>query len=156
MDAKKSGYCFFAITGLTRRLPLTPCFRFYGTVLRRTGRSMNVRPEQPQAKLCYTHQTKRSQRLSEKHDLRSFICPNFKSAAPAESAARPHAGRSLPVSLAIEKYIRFPFLFCMAVHIRIQPADIKTGIQIKQTGPRIIVLSLFVKPAVAVLHSNLL
>ena len=42
--AKKPGYCFFAITGLTRHLPLTYP-RFYGMVLRHAGHTMNVRLE---------------------------------------------------------------------------------------------------------------
>ena len=41
-ETQKARLLLFAITGLTRHLPLTPCFRFYGTVLRHTGRTMNV------------------------------------------------------------------------------------------------------------------
>ena len=60
---QKSPVIAFAITGLTRHLPLTYP-RFYGIVLRHTGRSMNVRLKLLQASAYYIRRVKKSQYLS--------------------------------------------------------------------------------------------
>lgn len=58
--------------------------------------------------------------------------------------------------LTVEKNIRFTFLFCVPINICIQTTDIKPGIQIKQTSPRIVVLALCINAAVAILAGYLL
>ena len=61
----------------------------------------------------------------------------------------------LSVGFAIEKDICFAFLLRVPINIGIKPANIKTGVQIKQTGSRIVVLTLCIKPTISVLRGNL-
>ena len=57
----------------------------------------------------------------------------------------------LQASFAVEQDIRFSFLACMPVDIRIQASDIESGIQIKQERAGIIVLAFQIDPTVSTL-----